>query len=112
MFGASVVRQKRERERKERALRELDPPVIPYIKPFGARFDASQLPYFKYRQADQYIGKYEHKDKHKDKCRKRQRHTSQLLNFKYRQALAELDAEKQRMEVGTTVEQSSSRDSI
>ena len=54
MFGASVVRQKRERERKERALRELDPPVIPYIKPFGARFDASQLPYFKYRQADQY----------------------------------------------------------
>ena len=65
MFGASVVRQKRERERKERALRELDPPVIPYIKPFGARFDASQLPYFKYRQA-----------------------------------LAELEAEKQRLEVG------------
>ena len=110
MFGASVVRQKRERERKERALRELDPPVIPYIKPFGARFDASQLPYFKYRQADQCNDKCEHKDK--DKCRKRQRHTSQLLNFKYRQALAELDAEKQRMEVGTTVEQSSSRDSI
>ena len=110
MFGASVVRQKRERERKERALRELDPPVIPYIKPFGARFDASQLPYFKYRQADQYNDKYEDKDK--DKYRKRQRHTSQLLSFKYRQALAELDAEKQRMEVGTTVEQSSSRDSI
>ena len=108
MFGASVVRQKRERERRERALKELDPPVIPYIKPFGARFDASQLPYFKYRQADQYNDKYEHKDK----CRKRQRHTSQLLNFKYRQALAELDAEKQRMEVRTTVEQSSSRDSI
>ena len=49
MFGASVVRQKRERERKERANKELDPPVIPYIKPFGARFDPSQLPYFKYR---------------------------------------------------------------
>ena len=65
MFGASVVRQKRERERRERALKELDPPVIPYIKPFGARFDASQLPYFKYRQA-----------------------------------LAELEAEKQRLEVG------------
>ena len=64
MFGASVVRQKRERERRERALKELDPPVIPYIKPFGARFDASQLPYFKYRQA-----------------------------------LAELEAEKQRLEV-------------
>ena len=70
MFGASVVRQKRERERKERALRELDPPVIPYIKPFGARFDASQLPYFKYRQADQCDDKY--KDKDIDKYRKRQ----------------------------------------
>ena len=110
MFGASVVRQKRERERKERALRELDPPVIPYIKPFGARFDASQLPYFKYRQADQYNDKYEDNDI--DKYRKRQRHTGQLLNFKYRQALAELDAEKQRMEVWTSVEQSSSRDSM
>jgi hypothetical protein len=51
MFGASVVRQKRERERRERAAKDLDPPVIPYIKPFGARFDPSQLPYFKYRQA-------------------------------------------------------------
>ena len=51
MFGASVVRQKRERERRERAAKDLDPPVIPYIKPFGARFDASQLPYFKYREA-------------------------------------------------------------
>ena len=71
MFGASVVRQKRERERRERALKELDPPVIPYIKPFGARFDASQLPYFKYRQA-----------------------------------LAELEAEKQRLEVTTTLDQS------
>ena len=51
MFGASVVRQKRERERRERAAKDLAPPVIPYIKPFGARFDPSQLPYFKYRQA-------------------------------------------------------------
>ena len=51
MFGASVVRQKRERERRERFSREADPPVIPYIKPFGVRFDPSQLPYFKYRQA-------------------------------------------------------------
>ena len=68
-----MVRQKRERERKERALRELDPPVIPYIKPFGARFDASQLPYFKYRQA-----------------------------------LAELEAEKQRLEVSTNLEQQAS----
>ena len=26
-------------------------PIIPYIKPFGERFDPSQLPYFKYRRA-------------------------------------------------------------
>lgn len=26
-------------------------PTIPYIKPFGERFDPSQLPYFKYRKA-------------------------------------------------------------
>ena len=45
------MRQKRERERKERLAREEDPPIIPYIKPFGERFDPSQLPYFKYRQA-------------------------------------------------------------
>ena len=51
MFGASIVRQKRERERKERLARDEDPPIIPYIKPFGERFDPSQLPYFKYRQA-------------------------------------------------------------
>ena len=51
MFGASIVRQKRERERKERLAREEDPPIIPYIKGFGERFDPSQLPYFKYRQA-------------------------------------------------------------
>ena len=51
MFGASVVRQKRERERRDRLSRDTDPPVIPYIKPFGVRFDPEQLPYFKYRQA-------------------------------------------------------------
>ena len=51
MFGASVVRQKRERERRDRLSRDNDPPVIPYIKPFGVRFDPEQLPYFKYRQA-------------------------------------------------------------
>ena len=28
-----------------------EPPIIPYIKPFGVRFDPSQLPYFKYRAA-------------------------------------------------------------
>ena len=51
MFRASVVRQKRERERRDRISRDGEPPVIPYIKPFGVRFDPSQLPYFKYRQA-------------------------------------------------------------
>ena len=67
MFGASIVRQKREKERKERLAREevatksilykqwnqyvQEPPIIPYIKPFGVRFDPSQLPYFKYRAA-------------------------------------------------------------
>ena len=71
MFGARVVRQKRERERAERDLLDLDSrleniilrllkyaltllnsrPTIPYIKPFGERFDPSQLPYFKYRKA-------------------------------------------------------------
>ena len=52
MFGARVVRQKRERERAERELLDLDGrQTIPYIKPFGERFDPSQLPYFKYRKA-------------------------------------------------------------
>jgi len=47
-----VVRQKRERERAERDLLDLDSrQTIPYIKPFGERFDPSQLPYFKYRKA-------------------------------------------------------------
>ena len=55
MFGASIVRQKRERERRERLARG-DPPIIPYIKPFGERFDPSQLPYFKYRQAMAQMG--------------------------------------------------------
>ena len=55
MFGASIVRQKRERERRERLARG-DPPIIPYIKPFGERFDQSQLPYFKYRQAMAQMG--------------------------------------------------------
>ena len=56
MFGASIVRQKREREREERLARGEDPPIIPYIKPFGERFDPNQLPYFKYRLAISQIG--------------------------------------------------------
>ena len=50
MFGATAVRQKRERERRSRALRLVDQQVFPYIKPFGDRFDPNQLPYFKYRE--------------------------------------------------------------
>lgn len=50
MFGASIVRQKREKERKERLARG-DPPIIPFIKPFPARFDPKELPYFKYRES-------------------------------------------------------------
>ena len=50
MFGAGAVRRKRERERKEKAARGLEPPVFPYIKPFGQRFERNKLAYFKYRQ--------------------------------------------------------------
>ena len=50
MFGATAVRRKRERERREKAARGLEPPVFPFIKPFGPRFDKNQLPYFKYQQ--------------------------------------------------------------
>ena len=50
MFGATAVRRKRERERREKAARGLEPQVFPHIKPFGPRFDRGQLPYFKYRQ--------------------------------------------------------------
>ena len=56
MFGASIVRQKREKERKERLARG-DPPIIPFIKPFPARFDPNQLPYFKYRQTLAVLGR-------------------------------------------------------
>ena len=53
MFGATAVRQKRERERRERMERSLDlqhSPYVKFIKPYGARFDKNELPYFKYRQ--------------------------------------------------------------
>ena len=56
MFGASIVRQKREKERKERLARG-DPPIIPFIKPFPPRFDPKQLPYFKYRQSLAVLGR-------------------------------------------------------
>ena len=52
MFGATAVRQKRERERREKIARALDLQSSPYyIKPYGVRFDRRELPYFKYRLA-------------------------------------------------------------
>ncbi len=48
MFGAAAVRKKRRAEAKEGGA-ELN--RGPYIKPFGPRFDPSQLPYFKYKRA-------------------------------------------------------------
>ena len=50
MFGVAV-RQKRERERREKIERALDLQSSPYIKPYGVRFDRRELPYFKYREA-------------------------------------------------------------
>ena len=50
MFGATAVRQKRERERREKMAKGLDQQAFPYIKPYGPRFDRNQLPYFKYRE--------------------------------------------------------------
>ena len=50
MFGATAVRQKRERERREKLARSLDLQSSPYIKPYGPRFDKKELPYFKYRE--------------------------------------------------------------
>ena len=52
MFGASAVRKKREREKREKLARlGGEATIFPYIKPFGPRFDREELPYFKYRRA-------------------------------------------------------------
>lgn len=50
MLGANAVRKRREKERKEKAARGIETQVFPFIKPFGARFDRNELPYFKYRK--------------------------------------------------------------
>ena len=50
MFGATAVRQKREREKREKLSRVVDQQVFPYIQPYGPRFDRNHLPYFKYRE--------------------------------------------------------------
>ena len=49
MFGATALRRKRERERREKAAREAEPRIFPFIKPFGRCFDKNELPYFKQR---------------------------------------------------------------
>jgi hypothetical protein len=51
MFGATAVRAKRERERREKAARGSEPTVYPYIAPFPVRFSPEDVPYFKYRRA-------------------------------------------------------------
>lgn len=64
MFGATAVRRKREKERRERAARNSANTIYPYIKPFGnfcsmifnqfctsgPRFDKYELPYYKHRR--------------------------------------------------------------
>ena len=50
MFGATAVRQKRERERREKLARLVEQQVFPYIKPYGTSFDRRELPYFKHRE--------------------------------------------------------------
>ena len=46
MFGAAAVRNK-----KRKSGSQAPAPRGPYIKPFGPRFDPSELPYFKYKRA-------------------------------------------------------------
>lgn len=46
MFGAAAVRNK-----KRKSGSQAPAPRGPYIKPFGPRFDANELPYFKYKRA-------------------------------------------------------------
>ena len=45
MFGAAAVRNKKKKSNAAPV------PRGPYIKPFGPRFDPSELPYFKYKRA-------------------------------------------------------------
>ena len=50
MFGAAAVRNKKLKQQKAAAAQGLKQRG-PYIKPFGPRFDPSELPYFKYKRA-------------------------------------------------------------
>ena len=47
MLAARAVRNKKKKSAEEKA----EVPRGPYIKPFGPTFDASELPYFKYKRA-------------------------------------------------------------
>ena len=49
MLAARAIRKKQKKTPQE--LKDL--PRGPYIKPFGPRFDSSELPYFKYAVATQ-----------------------------------------------------------
>ena len=49
MLAARAVRNKKKKSAEEKA----EVPRGPYIKPFGPTFDASELPYFKYRVTTQ-----------------------------------------------------------
>jgi len=49
MFGAAAVRNKKRKA--ANAAAAANAPRGPYIKPFGPRFDPSELPYFKYKRA-------------------------------------------------------------
>ena len=51
MFGAAAVRNKKRKQAKEAGAKGADANRGPYIKPFGPRFDPSELPYFKYKRA-------------------------------------------------------------
>ena len=54
MFGASAVRKKREREKREKLARGNEPIIFPYIAPYGPCFDREQLPYFQRRRLQAY----------------------------------------------------------
>ena len=49
MLAARAIRKKKSKTEQEKK----DLPRGPYIKPFGPRFDSSELPYFKYGVATQ-----------------------------------------------------------
>ncbi len=57
MFGAAAVRNKKRKQAQQQGAAA---PRGPYIKPFGPRFDPSELPYFKYKRALQEAKELQH----------------------------------------------------